>query len=65
LSSDPTIRKFQIVRKEGQREYIKFNIKRITAKDQTESDFDKTVKRLEAAKQKKHHFKQGKSKNND
>jgi hypothetical protein len=33
-------------------EYEKFNIKRIAAQDKTDSDFDKTVKKLEQAKRK-------------
>lgn len=46
-------------------EYEKFNVKRIAEKDKTDSDFDKTIKELEAAEKKRQGRKQGKGKNSD
>ncbi|MCD4692926.1 MAG: virulence RhuM family protein [Calditrichales bacterium] len=46
-------------------EYEKFNVKRISEKDKTDSDFDKTVKKLDAAKKKLPRKKPGKGNKGD
>ena len=49
----------------AENEYERFNVKRVVEKDKTESDFDKTVKKLDAAKKILPRKKQDKGKNDN